>query len=431
MKRLALQSLIHWKSKASRKPLIVRGARQVGKTWLMKHFGELHFEQTVYLNFERQPHLKGLFDQSMNPQDLIRAIETDSNASITPGRTLLIFDEIQECPKAITALKYFYEEAADYHILAAGSLLGVALHQSVSFPVGKVSFLDLHPMNFEEFLLALGHDQLCEALNRLNYPLLTALHDKLSRLLRSYYVVGGMPEAVLHFAASERFDEVREIQQALLLTYEQDFSTHAPAAVVSRIRMVWNSVLSQLAQERRKFVYAHIKEGARAKDFEMALAWLTDCGQVRKVHAITKPHLPLKAYEDLSAFKLFLHDVGLLGAMGNLPVKTLLQGSTVFTEFKGALTEQFVCQELTAVPDLSLYYWSAKKGAAEVDFVVQKEEDIIPVEVKAEENLKAKSLLVYQERYQPRIALRTSLSVHKTSDWLHNIPLYAIGFRFK
>lgn len=431
MERTALQELNRWKIKSPRKPLILRGARQVGKTWLMKKFGADCFENTVYINFERQPHLKQLFDQTMNPQEILTALQTDANTRILPDKTLIIFDEIQECPKAITALKYFYEEAADYPVIAAGSLLGVALHQSVSFPVGKVSFLDLYPMTFEEFLLATGNDHMCRALKSLNFGLLSALHEKFTRLLKTYYVTGGMPEAVLHYATTEQLEEVREIQLALLQTYEQDFSKHAPAAVVPRIRMVWNSVLGQLAQEKRKFVYAHIKEGARAKDFEMALAWLVDCGQIRKIHAVSKPHLPLKAYEDLAAFKLFLHDIGLLGAMGNLPPRTLLQGNTIFTEFKGALTEQFVCQELTAVSNLPLYYWSAKKGAAEVDFVVQKEDRIIPIEVKAEENLKAKSLLVYHDRFQPELAIRSSLSQYRVSDWLHNIPLYAIGFYFR
>jgi uncharacterized protein len=428
MERQALQDLLRWHQKPNRKPLILRGARQVGKTWLMKRFGDLMFEQTVYVNFERQPHLRAMFDQTMNPSDILRVLSIDSAVSMNPTNTLIIFDEIQECPKAITALKYFYEEAGEWSILAAGSLLGVALHQSVAFPVGKVSFLDLHPMNFAEFLLAVGEKSLCDTLQQQDFSSLSIFHDKLTRLLKMYYVTGGMPEAVLQYKTTERLDLVREVQYSLLQTYEQDFSKHAPAAVVPRIRMVWNSIPGQLAREKRKFLYAHIQEGARAREFEMALAWLVDCGQVRKIHAVTKPHLPLKAYENLSAFKLFLHDVGLLGAMGNLPVKTLLEGNRIFTEFKGALTEQFVCQELSSIHQHSIYYWSADRGAAEIDFVIQREEEVIPVEVKAEENLKAKSLLVYYDRFKPTVALRTSLSPYRGAGWLKNIPLYAIGF---
>lgn len=418
-----------WKDNPERKPLIIRGARQVGKTWLMKEFGRQAYEQVAYVNLESNAIARGLFAVDFDIQRIISAIQIDTGVLIKPQNTLLIIDEIQESPAAITALKYFQENAPEYHVVCAGSLLGVALNRNTSFPVGKVDFLDLYPLNFHEFLDALQETPLKELLLQENWKLIQTFAPKYIALLRSYYYIGGMPEAVLAYSKRQDFMEVRAIQKRILLSYEQDFSKHAPNDIVPRIRMLWNSIPAQLAKENKKFIYGIIRQGARAKDYEVALAWLIDCGLVKQVFNVSKPAVPLKAYEDFGAFKLFMVDVGLLGAMTDLDARTLLDGNNIFQEFKGALTEQYVTQQLVTREDLSIYYWSAQNARAEIDFLVQLSGEIIPIEVKAEENLQAKSLRVYYDKFQPKIAIRTSMSNYRKESWLENIPLYAIlGF---
>ncbi len=406
---------------------MIRGARQVGKTWLMKEFGRTSYKQTVYVNFEQKKQLKSLFSDDFDIQRIIIALQALSGLTIHADNTLIIFDEIQEVPEAITALKYFMEDTPEYHIVAAGSLLGVSLHSNISFPVGKVDFMDLHPLSFIEFLDALGERGLLDVLHTNDWKLITAFKAKLIERLRQYYYVGGMPAAVVGFCENNNFHEVRNIQNQILNAYEQDFSKHAPIAIVPRIRMLWNTIPAQLSKENKKFLYGLVKAGSRAKDYELALSWLIDCGQVHKVNRVTKPIIPVKAYADRNAFKLFIVDIGLLTAMGGIDAGTLLKGNTVFTEFKGALTEQYVLQQLISSEDYMVCYWSAKRASAEVDFIIQYKGCIIPLEVKAEENLHAKSLKVYNEKFKPKICLRSSMSDFRKQEWLLNIPLYAIS----
>lgn len=426
MQRMPMEQLRKWKAKKRRKPLIIRGARQVGKTWLMKEFGAAAYENVVYVNFDNNERMKNLFEGSLEVERLITGLELYAGHKIDPDNTLLIFDEVQEVPKALTSLKYFNEDAPQYQIVCAGSLLGVALHQGTSFPVGKVEFLDLYPLSFFEFLMAMGKEQYVELLQKGDFDMATTFKQDYIDLLKHYYYVGGMPEAVQAFVDNRDFNEVREIQQRILAAYEQDFSKHAPNETVPRIRMLWNSIPAQLAKENKKFIYGLIKEGARAKEYELAMLWLTDCGLVHKVHRVTAPNLPLKAYEDLKAFKLFLVDVGLLSCMVGLRQDVLLDGNELFTEFKGALMEQYVLQQLKTIKGLNIYYWTAERGTAEVDFVIDDGSDVIPVEVKAEVNLQAKSLKVYREKFQPKLSIRTSMADYKKEGWLLNLPLWAV-----
>ncbi len=427
MERIAMQELVSWKNRPGRKPLIVRGARQVGKTWLIKEFGKNEYAQTVYVNFESSKLLKTLFVDDFDIHRIITALQIESGIQIIPKNTLIIFDEIQEAEGAITSLKYFSENAPQYQIIAAGSLLGLAFHKRTSFPVGKVEFLNLYPLNFSEFLMALDKLPLLKLLTSRDWALIKSFKEKYIQLLRQYYYIGGMPEAVLSYSIQNDYREVRAIQKRILSAYEQDFSKHAPNEIVPRIRMLWNSIPAQLARENRKFIYGAVKTGSRAKDYELALSWLIDCGLVHKVCRVSKPGIPLKAYEDYGAFKLFITDVGLLGAMGDIDVRTLIQGNVIFEEFKGALTEQFVLQQLTTIPDLVVYYWSAERSNAEIDFLVQHSGEVIPIEVKAEENLQAKSLKVFCQKYPTEMAIRTSMSDFRKEDWLTNLPLYAIS----
>ncbi len=427
MERFAMQYLKKWKDKKGRKPMIIRGARQVGKTWLMKEFGKNEYKQTAYVNFESSKVLKALFVDNFDVQRIITALQIETGIQINADNTLIIFDEIQEADGAIASLKYFYENAPQYHVIAAGSLLGVAMHKKTSFPVGKVEFLELYPLNFTEFLLAMGQKALIELLNGNDWILIKSFKGKFIQYLRQYYYIGGMPEPVLSFSTENNYRDVRKIQKNLLLAYEQDFSKHAPNEIVPRIRMLWNSIPAQLAKENKKFIYKLVKTGARAKDFELALSWLIDCGLVHKITRSSKPGIPLKAYEDINAFKLFVVDVGLLGAMGDIDVKTLLNGNLIFEEFKGALTEQYVLQQLKTIPDIVIHYWSADRAASEIDFLVQYTGRVIPIEVKAEENLQAKSLKAFCSKYSPSEAIRTSMSDYRKETWLTNIPLYAIS----
>lgn len=426
MYRMAMQHLMKWKTKKHRKPLIIRGARQVGKTWLMKEFGSREYTSSVYINFDNNQRMKALFEGSLETERLVTGLELYAGHKIDPDNTLLIFDEVQEVPRALASLKYFNEDAPQYQIVCAGSLLGVALHQGTSFPVGKVEFLELYPLSFFEFMMAMGREQYVELLQKGDFEMASAFRQDYVDLLKYYYYVGGMPEAVQAFADNRDFNEVREIQQRILQAYEQDFSKHAPNETVPRIRMLWNSIPAQLARENRKFVYGLVKEGARAKDYELALLWLTDCGLLHMVRRVTAPSLPLKAYEDLKAFKLFLVDVGLLSCLTGLRQDVLLDGNRLFQEFKGALTEQYVLQQFKTVRGLNIYYWTADRGTAEVDFVIDNGNDVIPVEVKAETNLQAKSLKVYRDKFRPTLSIRTSMADYKKEDWLLNLPLWAV-----
>lgn len=426
MYRIAMEKLLNWKQSKRRKPLIIEGARQVGKTWLMKEFGRQAYADTVYINFDANSRMAELFASDLNTDRLILGLELYVGHKIDPESSLLIFDEVQEVPRALASLKYFYENAPQYHIVCAGSLLGIALHQGTSFPVGKVDFLKLYPLSFREFLMATGQEQFAELLDKQDFQMITSFKQTYIDALKYYYFVGGMPEAVVCFAESKDFNEVREIQKRILAAYEQDFSKHAPNEIVPRLRMLWNSIPSQLAKENKKFIYGLVREGGRAKDYEIAILWLSDCGLVHKVSRVNAAGIPLRAYEDLKAFKLFVLDVGLLGCMTGLRQRTLLNGNDLFVEFKGALTEQYVCQQLQTIEDLDVYYYTNDRGSCEVDFIVDTGERIIPVEVKAETNLKAKSLRTYREKFSPEISIRTSMADYKKEDWLVNLPLYAI-----
>ena len=426
MYRNAMNDLYKWKAKKDKKPLIIRGARQVGKTWLMREFGRIAFDDMVYINFDNNSQMKELFSLDMRIERIITGLELYVGHKIEPLNTLLVFDEVQEVPQALAALKYFNENAPEYQIVCAGSLLGVALHGGTSFPVGKVEFLDLYPLSFTEFMRAMGRELFVELLEKQDFVMATTFKQEFIDLLKHYYYVGGMPEVVRNFAADKDFGEVREIQQRILDSYEQDFSKHAPNEIVPRIRMLWNSIPAQLTKENKKFVYGIIKDGARAKDYELALMWLSDCGLVHKVHRVTAPHIPLKAYEDLKAFKLFVLDVGLLSCMVRLNQKVLLSGNELFIEFKGALTEQYVLQQLKTLKNLAAYYWTNDRGSAEIDFLVDNGIDVMPIEVKAETNLKAKSLKTYCEKFKPNKAIRTRMSDYRQEEWLLNLPLWAV-----
>ena len=427
MRRHATQKLIEWKNLKKRKPLIIRGARQVGKTWLMKEFGGIHFENMAYVNFDNNENMKTLFEGDYSIPRLIEGLQIEAGEKIKPQSTLIIFDEVQEVPKALSSLKYFYENAPEYAIVAAGSLLGVALHKGTSFPVGKVDFINLYPLSFSEFLEGVGEESLAELLCKKDWGLITTFKTKFIDLLRKYYYVGGMPEAAAEYAESRDYDLVRKIHEQILFTYEQDFSKHAPHNIVPRIRNIWNSVPAQLSRENKKFSPGIVQKGSRLGDYELALQWMLDCGLLYQVKQVSKPSVPLTSYET-NAFKIFIHDVGLLSTKSELDVKTLLQGNRIFEEFKGSLTEQYVQQEMIS-NGITPFYWSSN-GRAEVDFIFKHDSDIFPLEVKAEENLQSKSLKVYSEKFNPPISLRTSMSDYRKDNWLINIPLYAIGTNF-
>lgn len=414
-----------WLKKEKRKPLIIYGARQVGKTWLMKEFGKRYFSNTVYINFENNPRMKRSFSQDFDLKRIIEDLKVESGQNFSVEDTLLIFDEVQEVPEALTCLKYFCENAPEYHIVAAGSLLGIALHAGTSFPVGKVDILRLYPLSFREFLLAVGEERLCEALTDCKFDTWQVFSDRYIAYLRSYYFVGGMPEAVSQYLADGDHDAVREIQRNILQYYETDFSKHAPKEVIPRIRMVWDSLPAQLAKENKKFIYGIIREGARAKDYELAIEWLKDYGLIYKSYRVKKPGLPLSAYMEQSVFKMFMLDVGLLAAKSRLSKKVLLEGSRIFEEFKGGLTESFIAQELM-VSGEELYYYSTENSSGEIDFVLQSETGIVPLEVKAEENLRARSLRAFCDKYKPESAIRSSMSDFREQDWMTNVPLYAL-----
>ena len=425
MERKLLKQLERWKNKKNRKPLIIQGARQVGKTWIMKEFGLRFFKDTVYINFDNNEIMKKVFELDFDIKRIITEISIEYGKKVTAKDTLIIFDEIQEAPKALSSLKYFYENAPEYTIVAAGSLLGVALHSGTSFPVGKVDFMHLYPLDFSEFLCDIGKEQLAELIEADDYEMVNVNAPKYKELLKKYLYIGGMPEVVQSYIDNNDYVEIRDIQKNLLKYYEEDFSKHAPKEVIPRIMMVWNSIPSQLAKENRKFIYGLIRTGARAKDFELAIQWLEDAGLIIRSYRIKKPDIPLVAYMEMNSFKMFMLDVGLLTAKANISAKVLLEDSRIFEEFKGALTEQFVAQQLNA-SDRELYYYSTENSSGEIDFVIQQDMHCIPIEVKANENLRAKSLQAYCKKYNPEIAIRTSLSNYREQDWLLNIPLYML-----
>lgn len=423
MERAAISELYEWKSHPDRKPLIVRGARQVGKTWLILDFAKKAYKQYVYVNFEEDDFLNHVFENDFDIDRIITAISIRMQKDIDTD-TLLIFDEIQAAPRGVTSLKYFCEKAREYHVIAAGSLLGIAMHRSDSFPVGKVDFVDLSPLDFNEFLLAMGEKRIAGLAAGGDWKMLGMVKDRLTTLLKTYYYVGGMPEAVDSYRQRKDFAEVRRIQNNILDTYNNDFSKHAPINEVPRIRMVWNSIAGQLAKENRKFIYGMLREGARAKDFEVAIEWLKDAGLIYKVNRTKSGELPLNAFEDFNTFKIYLLDVGLLSAVNKLTTDTLIMGNEIFNTYKGALTEQYLFQQIRDKVDF-VYYWSADNSRGEIDFVVQKGGKVIPIEVKAEENLRAKSLAAFVARYPKLHALRFSLSDYREQEWMTNIPLYA------
>lgn len=426
MKRYAMDKLVYWKNKRNRKPLILKGARQVGKTWLMKEFGKKCFKNTAYINFDSDVRMRRIFEDDYDIQRIIRMINIETGERIIPEETLIIFDEVQEAPKAISSLKYFCENAPEYAVVSAGSLLGVAIHEGVSFPVGKVESLNMYPMSFREFLTAMGEEALADIIEEKDYQALNTFSDKYINWLKLYYFVGGMPEAVNDYAECGDVTSVRDIQKQILELYENDFSKHTPNDELARIRMVWNSIPLQLAKENKKFFFGQIRKGARAKDFELAIEWLQDCGLAGKVYRVEKPGIPLKAYTDFSAFKIYLLDVGLLGAMSDLDARSILEKNELFTEFKGALTEQYVYQQIISETEYTPYYFSASSHT-EIDFLIQKEGQVIPLEVKAEENVKAKSLKAYFNKYNPPHAVTTSMMDYRKEEWMVNIPLYAIS----
>lgn len=424
MNRYAIQQLREWKNRARRKPLLVQGVRQVGKTWLMLEFGRQEFQHVAYVNFMELQTAHSLFEGNLTPADLLRQLAALTRTPIRPGETLVILDEIQECERALTSLKFFCEQAPEYHIMAAGSLLGVAMrHRRMSFPVGQVEFLELQPLTFFEFLEAVGETMLCELLQQSAAETLAPFRPRLTELLRQYLYVGGMPEAVSCYAESNDYAQVRTVQQRILQGYENDFSKYTDSRNVARIRAVWDSIPMQLAKEK-KFSYSNVQKGGRGRDYAEAIDWLQLCGLAHKVSRVTKPAHPLAAYHEDSAFKLYVSDCGLLGAISRLDAAVLVEETGVFEEFKGALTEQYVLQCLKAQPDLPVAYWSTPKGTAEVDFLMERRGQIIPIEVKATVNLKAKSLTEYRNKYAPACAVRASLANYGVHEGLYSIPLY-------
>lgn len=425
MKRYDIELLRQWKRNPMRKPLILQGARQVGKTWLMLQFAKEEYVDYVYVNFENDTLLNHVFERDFDINRILMEIQLVFGKKIT-NETLLLFDELQEAKRGITALKYFYESCPQQPIIAAGSLLGLAMHGNDSFPVGKVDFLTIYPMSFMEFVEAVGKKQLIQPLKDKRWDVITSFASHFENLLRQYYYVGGMPEVVQCFVNTSDMQQVRNIQQSILDSYDRDVSKHAPINEVPRIRMIWNSVIGQLAKENKKFIYGFVKEGARAKNFELAIEWLKDAGLIYKIHRTKKGVLPLKAFEDFAAFKIYILDIGLFGAMANMSAQTIIEGNRLFTDFKGALTEQYVMQELRLRRDRTLYYWSADNSQGEIDFLIQQDEVVIPIEVKAEENLQSKSLRLFVERNVGLHGVRFSMSPFREQNWMTNYPLYSV-----
>ena len=424
-----MTELVSWKNSLRRKPIIINGARQVGKTWLLKEFGKRHFDNIAYVNFDNNKAMNQLFEEGYDTARLLTGIQAESNERIIAGKTLIIFDEIQECPKALTSLKYFNENASEQVIAAAGSLLGLSIHQGTGFPVGKVMTLDLYPLSFREFLDATGNQLLRELIDNNDLSALTTFSSKFIPLLRQYYFTGGMPEAVKAFIENGVLEDARLVQNQILSDYRRDISKHLTTTETEYTLAAWDSIPVHLGQENRKFIFGNIKEGARGRDYRAALTWLSEAGLVHQIRRVSKPGIPLAAYANDSTFKLFALDVGLLGAMADLDSSSVISGNEVFTEFKGALTEQYVCQQLISDCKLQPFYWSAENSRGEIDFLVQDRGQIYPIEVKAEENLRSKSLRAFSEKHQNTHPRRFSLSGFRDEDWMSNIPLYVVGNR--
>lgn len=410
-----------------RKPMILMGARQVGKTWIMKEFGKNEYAKVAYISFYNNDRMNDVFDMDFDVDRIIMNLNIESGITITPNDTLIILDEIQNAPKALESLKYFCEDANEYHVIAAGSLLGVAVHENVSFPVGKVDMLDLYPFSFREFLLAMDEKNLVMALDSKDFSIIDNFSDKFLFWLKNYYYIGGMPAVVDSFRRNKDYIKARQIQKDILRQYEQDFGKHVDAKNLPRIRMVWQSIPIQLAKENKKFFFGQIKKGARSSDFEIAIQWLMDSGLIYKVNRVNEPHMPLKAYINMSAYKLFILDIGLLGALSDLPAKTILEKDEIFVEFKGAFTEQYVLQQLICDTQYTPYYYGTDKSTFEQDFMIQMEDKIVPIEVKAEGNIRSQSLKVYCEKYRPKKAVRFSTLKYMDQGWMVNIPLYAVS----
>lgn len=427
MKRNILKELIKWKESHNRKPLILNGARQVGKTYILQEFGRLYYKNVAYLNCDRNDMLRNIFAHDYDTARIIRSISALTGIHIEPSETLIVFDEIQENPIILNSLKYFCENAPEYHIAVAGSLLVISLHGNVSFPVGKVDMLKMFPMTFDEFLMAIGQEQIVELLRSGEKEVIDTLSLRLTDCLRQYYFVGGMPAAVREYSESGNLQTVRAIQRQILFDYRRDFSKHAPDNEVPRINMVWDSIPAQLAKENRKFIYGVIRKGARASEFEIAIQWLLDAGLVYRVHRATAPIMPLKFYEELSAFKLFMLDVGLMGAMTDTPAEAIIIGDNIFREYKGAFTELFVYTQLIPC-NIPIYYFSSNDSRIEIDFLIQKGTKIIPVEVKAEVNVKSKSLRTYIDKHPTLKGMRLSMLPHSDQGWMENVPLYDVNF---
>lgn len=427
MYRLAIKKLKEWKNKEDRKPMILMGARQVGKTWIMKEFGKNEYAKVAYISFYNNDRMNDVFDMDFDVDRIIMNLNIESGITITPNDTLIILDEIQNAPKALESLKYFCEDANEYHVIAAGSLLGVAVHENVSFPVGKVDMLDLYPFSFREFLLAMDEKNLVMALDSKDFSIIDNFSDKFLFWLKNYYYIGGMPAVVDSFRRNKDYIKARQIQKDILRQYEQDFGKHVDAKNLPRIRMVWQSIPIQLAKENKKFFFGQIKKGARSSDFEIAIQWLMDSGLIYKVNRVNEPHMPLKAYINMSAYKLFILDIGLLGALSDLPAKTILEKDEIFVEFKGAFTEQYVLQQLICDTQYTPYYYGTDKSTFEQDFMIQMEDKIVPIEVKAEGNIRSQSLKVYCEKYRPKKAVRFSTLKYMDQGWMVNIPLYTVS----
>lgn len=426
MYRSAINALLQWKNKDNRKPLIIMGARQVGKTWLMKEFGRTNYEKVAYISFYNNKRMDEVFQNDFDVKRIIMNLNIEAGVAITPGDTLIILDEIQDSPKVLESLKYFCEEAPQYHVVAAGSLLGVAIHEGVSYPVGKVDLLDLYPLNFREFLYAMEEQGLADALETKDYTLIDNFSDKYLFWLKNYYYTGGMPAVVDAFRMHRDYAEVRQIQNDIVRQYEGDFGKHIDTHTLPRIRLVWDSVPMQLAKENKKFFFGQIKKGARSSEYELAIQWLVDCGLVYKVNRVNEPNMPLKAYKSMNAYKLFLLDVGLLGALSELEAESILDGNDIFVEFKGALTEQYVLQQLISDTRYTPYYFGTEKATFEQDFLVQRGKDIVPIEVKAGDNIRSQSLKAYCDKFHPNKAVRFSTLKYIDQGWMENIPLYAV-----
>lgn len=426
MYRTAMDALLQWKEKINRKPLIIMGARQVGKTWLMKEFGKTHYEKTAYISFYNNKRMDDVFQADFDIKRILMNLNIESGVTITPGDTLIILDEIHDSPKVLESLKYFCEEAPQYHVVAAGSLLGVTIHEGVSYPVGKVDLLDLYPLNFREFLYAMDEQSLADALATKDYALIDNFSEKYLFWLKNYCYVGGMPAVVDEFRQNRDYAEVRQIQNDIVRQYEGDIGKHVDARTLPRIRLVWDSVPLQLAKENKKFFFGQIKKGARSSEYEIAIQWLVDCGLIYKVNRVNEPNMPLKAYKSMNAYKLFVLDVGLLGAMSELEAESILEGNDIFIEFKGALTEQYVLQQLISDTRYNPYYFGTEKATFEQDFLIQKGKDIVPIEVKAGENIRSQSLKAYCDKYKPNKAVRFSTLKYMDQGWMENIPLYAV-----